>query len=200
MSAAKVYLNQKIRLQAVVFFSPLSSSLLPCPDPYHLPKFHSLLSLSCCQKKGKQRLHSSPSFFSIRSDFEALGLTHVYMRWKPLSFFFSPSLKTWCCFGFVVKRSWMSSCIPNSKHFLFYFLFLLHLVFASILQKYTAYWARLIASLKPVFFSYVLKCSCWLLFSDVFLDCYGTMLSSRNIIVWIFLIYCQNTSQGAPQL
>lgn len=151
-------------------------------------------------KKRKTKTSQLTLLFFNKIRFWGFGFDSCLYEVKTTQLFFFPSLKTWCCFGFVVKRSWMSSCIPNSKHFLFYFLFLLHLVFASILQKYTAYWARLIASLKPVFFSYVLKCSCWLLFSDVFLDCYGTMLSSRNIIVWIFLIYCQNTSQGAPQL
>lgn len=85
-----------------LFFSllcpPLSSHVLtPTTRQSFTP---SCLSLPCCQKKGKQKPHSSPSFFLIRSDFEGLVLTRVYeVKTTQLFLFFCPVWKPGVALG-----------------------------------------------------------------------------------------------------
>lgn len=68
---------------------------------------------------------------------------------KNSAFFFFSSLKTWCCFRFVVKRRLMSSCIPKNKYSLF---FCIQFFCIDSAEPHMTYWAGLIAGLKPICF------------------------------------------------
>lgn len=120
-SAAKVYLNQKITIQGVVFLTPLSSSLLPCPNPPPLTKVSLPPTSTLLPKKRKTKTSQLTLLFFNRIRFWGFGFDSCLYEVKTTQLFFFPSLKTWCFFGLVVKRRLMSSCFPNNKHFLFFF-------------------------------------------------------------------------------